>query len=237
MATLASGGADSVTRERRFFFFMSLALIAAALLGFGYFQYAGISSWGAPWWIHVHAVSQMAWLGFYALQNALVVRGDIALHRKLGVFGCFFAAWLVVAAFSVSYLSVSSGVNDGLFLPANILAMNWANLAIFAALFVAAIANRRRSDWHKRLMLSAVVVLSLPSLGRILIMLGIPSTLNRTLFVLSFIAVAMAFDRATRGRVHPAYYWGAGATVTMGLLIGGLPEFAPFVALANGIAG
>ena len=76
MATLASTETDLLARERLFFFMMSLLLIVSALLGFGYFQYAGISSWGAPWWVHVHAFSQMGWLGFYALQNALVVRGD-----------------------------------------------------------------------------------------------------------------------------------------------------------------
>jgi hypothetical protein len=49
--------------------------------------------------------------------------------------------------------------------------------------------------------------------------------------------VTALFDRATRSRVHPAYYWGAGATLAMGLAIGGLSQFAPFIALANGIAG
>ncbi|HSG54789.1 MAG TPA: hypothetical protein VLA45_04980, partial [Paracoccaceae bacterium] len=83
MATLSDAPVPAEQRERQFFFGMSLLLIAAALLGFGYFQYAGISSWGAPWWVHVHAFSQMGWLGFYAVQNALVVQGNIALHSRL----------------------------------------------------------------------------------------------------------------------------------------------------------
>ena len=81
MATLASAEIDLLARERLFFFMMSLLLIASALLGFGYFQYAGISSWGAPWWVHVHAFSQMGWLGFYALQIGLPERDYLSQSR------------------------------------------------------------------------------------------------------------------------------------------------------------
>ena len=237
MATLAQAPNPAVEHERLFFFCMSLLLIASALLGFGYFQYAGISSWGAPWWVHVHAVSQMGWLGFFALQNALVLRGDVALHRRLGLLGAIFAVWLVIAALTVSYLSVSTGTDDGLFTPAYLVALTWSTLGTFAALFVAALILRRRSDWHKRLMLCAMAAMSLPSFGRILLMLDLSTTTNRTLFVLSFVAAGMAFDLHNRGKVHPAYFWGAGAVATMGLLIGGLPMLSPFVAFADGIAG
>ena len=237
MATLASTETDLLARERLFFFMMSLLLIVSALLGFGYFQYAGISSWGSPWWVHVHAFSQMGWLGFYALQNALVVRGDFVLHRRLGTFGAFYAAWLVIAGLGLSLTVLVTGRSDGTFAPPDLLALNSVNMLTFAALFAAAFAKRRQSDWHKRLMLSAVIVLSLPSLGRILIMLGIPSTFNRTLFVLLYIGLGMIFDWRSRGQVHPAYLWGAGATILMGSLIGGLPSVPPFAALAASIAG
>lgn len=237
MATISIPTADPLALERKFFLAMALLLIASALLGFGYFQYAGISSWGAPWWVHVHAVSQMGWLGFYAVQNALVVRGDQALHRKLGIFGVVFAGWIVVAAFGVSYLTVATGGGDGMFTPAQLLALNWTNITGFAVLFVAAVIQRGRSDWHKRLMLCALIVLSLPGMGRILIMLGIPSTLNRALILLAFIAIGMIFDWRTRGKVHPAYFWGVGVVLVNGILTAALPDFAPFSAFANTIAG
>ncbi len=235
MATIASPTTDLATRERQFFFAMALLLIAAALLGFGWFQIAGISSWGAPWWVHVHAVSQMGWLGFYALQNWLVVDGNVALHRRLGVFGAFYGAWLVVCGMSLSVYNIIADRGDGMFAPPELLALNGATMAAFSVLFAAAISKRKHADWHKRLMLGALAALSLPSFGRILVMLGIPSTLNRTLFVLSIIAIGMIFDWRTRGNIHPAYFWGAGATVAMGLLIGGLPQFAPFADFANGL--
>jgi hypothetical protein len=236
MATIASPETDLLTRERRFFFAMSLALIAAALLGFGFFQYAGISSWGAPWWVHVHAVSQMGWLGFYALQNWLVVDGNVSLHRRLGVFGAFFGAWLVVIGMSLSVAVIVTGRSDGTFTPANLLALNGATMAAFAVLFVAAIARRKQSDWHKRLMLGALAALSLPSFGRILIMLDMSTTLNRVLLVLSVMACGVIFDLRTGRGIHPAYLWGAAVAAVMGLGIGGLPMFAPFADFANSLA-
>lgn len=229
-------GTDLVSRERRFFLFMALLLIGCALLGFGFFQYAGISTWNAPWWVHVHAFSQMGWLGFFALQNALVVRGDIAVHRRLGMFGAGFAAWIVICALSLSYLVISTGRDDGLFTAEYLLALNLCNVLAFAVLFAAAFRMRRQSDWHKRLMLCAVIVLSLPSFGRTLVMLGIAGTLSRTLFVLSFIVIAMLADWRMHNRVHPAYFWGAGTTLVMGAMIATLPLLAPFAALAHSFA-
>lgn len=224
-------------RERRFFLGIALLLIVTALLGFGYFQYAGISSWGAPWWVHVHAVGSMGWLGFFALQNALVVRGSVALHRKLGMFGAGYAGLLVVVDLSLSLFIVASGRSDGMFAPADLLALNTMNVLTFAVLFLIAFRLRHRMDWHKRLMLGATIVLSGPALGRILVMLDMRTTLTFTLAILSYVVLAMLFDLAVRKRVHPAYFWACSAVVLMGLGIQFLPGFGPFTSLAKAIAG
>lgn len=224
-------------RERRFFLAMALLLIATTILGFGYFQYAGISSWGAPWWVHVHAVGSMGWLGFFALQNALVVRGSIALHRKLGMFGAGYAGLLVVVDLTLSLFIVASGRSDGMFAPADLLALNMMNVLTFATLFLAAFRLRHRMDWHKRLMLSATVVLSGPAFGRILVMLGLRTTLTFTLAILSYVVIAMLFDLASRNHVHAAYFWACSAVVLMGLAIQFLPHFGPFASLAQAVAG
>lgn len=237
MASIAGNAPAALQRERRFFFAMSILLIATALLGFGYFQYAGISSWNAPWWVHLHAVSQMGWLGFYSFQNALVVQGDLALHRRLGVFGTFYGAWLVLTGFALSFAVPLAGRGGRAMPPTNLLAQNLVNILTFALMFAAAVSMRRHSDWHKRLMLCAVIVLSMPGVGRITIMLGIPGALVRTSILIAMMAAGMIFDWRTRGQVHPAYFWCVVATLAMGLLIGGLPQFAPFANLADLLIG
>jgi hypothetical protein len=227
----------SEQRERRFFLAMALLLIATAILGFGYFQYAGISSWAEPWWMHAHAVVSMGWLGFFALQNALVVRGSVGLHRRLGLFGAGYAGLLVVVDVALSLFVIASGSGDGIFMPANLLALNMMNVLTFGALFLAGFRLRHRMDWHKRLMLSATIAVSGPAFGRILIMLDARTTLSFTLAILSYIVIGILFDLTEHKRLHPAYVWSFSAVVLMGLSIRVLPHFGPFAALARAVAG
>ncbi len=145
-----------IHRERRFFLIMSLLLIANAIIGFGYFKQSGKSSFDSPAWVHVHALSMVGWLLFFALQNSLVVRGNIALHRNLGMFGAFYAAWIALLGLAVGWLEVQTGRNMP-FDPPESVVLNWMNIATFAGLFIAAFRLRHRSDWHKRLMLCATI--------------------------------------------------------------------------------
>jgi len=75
---------DAEQRERLFFLAMAVAIAATVLTGFGAFALLGISSVRAPWWVHVHGISFMAWIGLYLTQNLLVFRGDTQTHRRLG---------------------------------------------------------------------------------------------------------------------------------------------------------
>lgn len=127
---------------------MSLLLIANAVVGFGYFKYAGISTFASPWWVHVHALSMVGWLLFFALQNSLVVRGDIALHRRLGIFGAAYAGWIVAVGLTVGWFEVVTARNMP-FDPPESIALNWMNILTFAGLFVAAFRHSWR--WESAL--------------------------------------------------------------------------------------
>jgi hypothetical protein len=122
------------------------------------------------------------------------------------------------------------------FTPAFFLALDWTNIAVFAGLVLAGIANRRRTDWHRRLMLCATVSLIAPAWGRILIWQNAMTLWSLVAALLAYIIVAMIADRLIRGRVHPAYFWGFGAIVAWGVSIELLTRVAPFAALAERIA-
>jgi indole-3-glycerol phosphate synthase len=47
----------------------------------------------------------------------------------------------------------------------------------------------------------------------------------------------MLFDWANRGRIHAAYFWGAGALLLMVAVVELLAVISPFAALAGKIAG
>jgi hypothetical protein len=51
--------------------------------------------------------------------------------------------------------------------------------------------------------------------------------------LLPFMAAALIYDLVTRGRVHPAYYWGFGAIILGVTLIRPIAFSAPLLALTH----
>ncbi len=179
------------------------------------------------WWVHLHALTMAGWLGFFVLQNSLVVGGNLALHRLLGMFGAAYAGWIVAVGLSVGWLEVVTARNMP-FDPPESIALNWMNILTFAGLFVAAFRLRRRSDWHKRLMLCATICLAAPAYGRTLIMFNARTNTTFTLYIMAMITIALAGDSEIHKRIHAAWLWGLAAAAFMGLMIGALPLVGPF---------
>ncbi len=130
-----------------------------------------------------------------------------------------------------------------LFTAAGYLAQECVGVAIFGLLVGGAIANVRRTDWHRRLMLCATMLVIFPGLGRInfqtINSMAIPSAIGTaptmTLEILLLFTLAKLFDRVNRGHVHRAYYWGLAGLAAFPLRTALLSTFPPFFALASGI--
>jgi hypothetical protein len=238
MEAVATAGTTAESRERLFFLVMAIVIAITVVTAFSLFLAAGISSFHSPWWVHVHAVTFMAWIGFYVLQNTLVFRNDIALHRRLGRIGAVYAIWMVLVGLVLTPLTLAVGRSPPFFTPAYFLALDLVNIVAFGALFYAAIRNRRRTDWHRRLMLCATICVIAPAVGRLMLLSG--ATMGAAVTVallLVYVVVAMLFDWANRGRIHAAYFWGAGALLLMVAAVELLAVISPFAALAGKIAG
>jgi len=117
-----------------------------------------------------------------------------------------------------------------------------AAMLSFAVLVIAAMVNVRRSDWHKRFLISATAVILDAPIARPFIayivmgghlppfegtagMAGLPGppppvagVLPPTLIGDLFIVAGMIYDWRTRGKVHPAYFWAGGFALTVQLL-------------------
>jgi hypothetical protein len=223
-------------RERRFFMAMAIAIAAAVLIGFGGYIVLGISSFGAPWWVHIHALTFMGWVALYLNQNLLVVRGKIARHRLMGRFTAGWAAWMLIVGTIALWANTATHRTPPKFTPPFLVAMDGINLLLFLALIIAGLMLRHRTDWHRRLMLSATVCIIAPAIGRITVMSGGFSLRNEILIMVGFIGVAMLADWRLRGRIHPAYYWGAAAIIFMGVVTKPISEMAPVIAFANSVA-
>jgi hypothetical protein len=154
---------------------------------------------------HLHGAVMTTWFVLFLTQAWLVSAGNVRLHRQLGVAGIFVAMVVIAVGMQLGIASARAGVSPLASISAlQFLAMPVGEIVGFAGLFAAAIALRKRSDWHKRLMLVASVAMLAPAFARMPIITegGPPAFFGLTdLVILGFIA----FDTATHRRLHPAF--------------------------------
>jgi hypothetical protein len=236
MATTASAYRQ-YTSDHGFFLKMAAAIAVTIVLGFSTQLALGRSTFAAPPLVHVHAVVFFGWVGFYVLQSALVARGSVALHRRLGWIGAGWAAVIVLLGITTTVAMVRRGTTPFFFQPGYFLFMNCLTVLAFGGLVAAAIRLRRRTEWHRRLLLCAMAILTGPAFGRLLPMpLLIPhGGWGVFACVMLFPLVGALADRR-RGRVHPAYWWGMGVIAGTQLLIGAIAASGAGVAAYHAVA-
>ncbi|RUN76739.1 hypothetical protein EJC47_10140 [Sphingomonas sp. TF3] len=190
-------------------------MAAIVVAGFSLMIVTGRSSFASPPIVHAHAVVFMGWVVLYVTQNALVARGSIALHRRLGWIGAGWIVAMVVLGTIVTVRLVRLGHAPFFFPPALFLVLNPVTILTFAALTTAAIVRRRQTEWHRRLHFSGMALLLGPAYGRLLPMpFLIPYAYEvDVLAVLILPIVGMVFDLRRTGKVHPAWWWGLAAII------------------------
>ncbi len=165
---------------------------------------------------HVHGALLFGWLLMVVLQTNLARRP--ALHRRVGWIGLALAVAVALSTAVIGHEAAQRGLarGDGPIAVSGFLGSITAP-AIFLALVTAAIALRRRPQWHKRLIFVATVAIMWPAWFRWRHFLpGLP----RPEITLSLIAadlpilIAMARDRVRFGGIHPAYL-----TAGLGLIL------------------
>lgn len=211
-------GAPAVVRsDERFFLVSALVMTAVIVMGFSVHLALGRSSFSAPWYLHLHALLFFGWVALYLTQTVLVATGNVSLHRRLGWAAALFVPAMVAAGTAVTVAMVQRGDVPFFFTPAYFLVMDPLTLIVFAGLVTAAIRMRRRTAWHRRLMLCAMAILTGPALGRLLpLPLVIPWAGTVTFAVLMLFPLAGAVADVRRsGAVHTA--WLAGIVVLLGM--------------------
>ena len=239
MATLASSAPSAVQRERAFFLYIALALAATCVAGFVRNFVLGRSSLDSPWWVHMHGISMMGWIVLFVTQNGLVASDNLAVHRRLGIVAAGWSLWVLLMGGLVLAMNTATHRTLPAFTPEYIIAIDGLATLAFLSLTWAGIALRRRSDWHKRLMLGGTICIIAPGLGRLVPDSLVNTHITYALFPLHllFFAAAMLYDLRTRGRVHPAYAWGIGALVAMTVLPNMIVTASPLVALVHSLSG
>ncbi|MBN8807077.1 MAG: hypothetical protein J0I47_02385 [Sphingomonas sp.] len=236
MATLADTTIRPIERDRLFFFVMSLAIAAVVVGGFSLQLVEGRSTFASPWWVHVHGVTFMGWLGIYLTQNWLVWRNDTLAHRKLGRIAAFYVGWMVLIGIGANTMAAVHHRIPPFFEPNTFLVMDWLTVLVFAGLTWAGVRFRERTDWHRRLMLCGAIQVMTPGVGRLLPLPLLTQTQQLwTIWacLVPFMAAAAIYDWRTRGHVHVAYAWGFGAITLAVAVMRPLAFTPPMLALTH----
>lgn len=236
MATIAQRR-TTVANERLFFLVMAMAIATTVVFGLDLALRVTFAEF--PWQVHAHAVVFGSWIVLYVVQNWLVVDGNVALHRRLGILGAVIATMMVILGNAATLMAIQRGSVPGFFPPGVFLVLDCMGITMFGVMVAAGIAMRRDAAWHKRLMLCASILVMSPAIGRILPMplLGPAAPFAVYASMMLYVFVGMGFDIATRRRIHPAYWVGAGAITLLQVSVGLLGFSAPVVNFAARIAG
>lgn len=215
----------------RFYLFMALACAGVAFLGFAptYFIKLATGTFRGNPILHVHASVFFAWSAFLVVQTWLAGSGQLARHRDVGLIGIVFATAMVIfgtqAAINSMKVAASLGVAErGIVFSI----VPLGGIAFFAGAFALAIANVRRPETHRRLvLLAAISILDAPVARWFILFLAPPGasgpppvavTILPALCAYSLLVVAIVHDWRTRGGPHRVYVWGGSLLVSMKLL-------------------
>jgi hypothetical protein len=161
---------------------------------------------------HLHGILATVWLALHFTQARLIAAREIALHKRLGIFTACVGVFLAWQAITMSMASVAAGHAPPGRDPLEFLSVPVGTTTMFSLFLVSALALRRKSEWHKRLMLLASTALLIPAAGRldalIMVPLGLPRAVIGFWLTLAFVAWAWTNDWRRFRRIHPAYLYG-----------------------------
>lgn len=245
MAAIASGAADRA-KTGSFYTWMAVAAVATAFLGFipTYFQPMAAGAFAANPVVHLHGMVFFSWTLFALVQTSLVPSGRVALHREVGLAGISLATLVVVMGTLAALNSLKTSVATGQAAAGEaFLIVPLSLMATFAVIFIAAVANIRRPQAHKRLMLLATLSLLNAPIARPLLVWVWPTPPTTTPPVwinvpacwLSYLLIlaAMVYDWRTRGRVHPIYLVALPVLVFVAWVVIPISETAAWHSLAR----
>jgi len=236
MATIAG----RATREESFYQKMAAGLAILILFAFGQFALRGMVDYRhAPLIVHVHGVAMASWLVLLVVQSTLAQRMDLTLHRRLGWLGLGLVLAIPPLAIATCVAMLRAHAFPPFFTPSFFLVLVTVESLTFAGMVVAAIAMRRRTDWHRRLMIGAAIVLLEPAFGRLLPMPLMGPWGEWVAMLLQLIAVAIVarHDVSSRGKVHGATFLIGGIIVLIHVIDTLLGMAPPIVAFAGAIYG
>lgn len=189
-------------------------MVITVFVGFAptFYLRAGFGSPPSTPLLQLHGILFSAWMLLFLTQTLLIANGSTALHRRLGFGGAMLAVTLLVVGVMTAITAAKLGRGPPGVDPMRFLAIPLTAILVFATTVGAALYFRRRSEFHKRLMLVATIGILTPAIARMLMQWGLGASAPPLGFVLTdvFFVPCLIVDKLRYGRIHPAFLWGIG---------------------------
>ena len=222
--------------DARFFVWLAAACVLIGVGGFlptYWLQVPAGTFIGTPL-MHLHGLLFTAWVLMLLVQSWLIEQRRYRNHRKWGLLGVALASMMVAVGTALAVRGFAREITVYGDAARRFLSVPLFAMAAFPLCFGFAMANVRRSDWHRRLIFVATASLLGAALARAFFTLFVgfgpgmrpgmqpPLPVNATLVPVMLsnvvIVAGMVHDWRTRGRPHPAWIIGLAGLVTGELL-------------------
>jgi cytochrome bd-type quinol oxidase subunit 2 len=213
MATIAGTAVERGSAERKFYCRMALLLVAVVLLGFApsFYLRGVVPSYprpnpSLPPSVLLHGGLFSLWMLAFVAQTQLVAAGRRDIHKKLGAASMLLALAIVPMMYLTTVWQVERANQPPFTDPLNWTIVPLAVILPYAFAVWTGWRRRREAQWHKRMMLSAAILVVMgPAIARLPIA---PPTLGGFTFMLllglALFVPLYLWDRRSLGQVHPA---------------------------------
>lgn len=197
-------------RRDRFFARSGIIIAAIIVLSFPLTYYIPLVTGTKTFSLlrHLHGLAFFIWTALYVLQTQLVARGQVRLHRELGLAGIALAGAMLPLGLWMAVAAIEGRIASGNPLPFEFAIYNLVDILVFSLFMAWAVfETRRRIDWHRRLAFIAVLNLMGPAASRWAFVVPLPYPwvdMLPNLFADAFLIALALHDRRTLGRLHPA---------------------------------
>src|SRR5438067_6504280 len=213
MATIVASQPDRKASERKFYSRMALFLVLLVLLGFGpsFYLRGVVPSYPRPNptlppTVILHGTVFTIWMALIIAQTQLISARKHEIHMRLGKLTMLLAIVMIPVMYLTGVWQVARANQPPFTDPLTWTILPMSVIIPFAVLVWQGWTHRRNAQWHKRLMLSAAMLVVMgPAIARLplapptLIGMTILLLLGLTLFIPLYV-----WDRRTVGHSHPA---------------------------------
>ncbi len=234
---------QSAARGSTFFAASAIVIALGVVLSFPLTYFIPLATHAKTFTLlrHIHGAFFFSWIALYVLQSWLIRRGEVRLHRELGLAGIWLAGAMLPLGLWQAVTSAGERQAKGVALPFEFSLYNLVDISLFTLTFGWAVYEAsRRVEWHRRLMFVAALNLLGPAISRLTGLLPIPfpwwdMSANLTADLLLF--ALMVHDRRQLGRLHPVTLWAAALLIPFHALEPLVARSAAWNAIAPALFG